>query len=104
MFKVIKKTLVCGQEWMAYQVESNEKITVEDVKNELGQDALAFGFRCWNDSNKYKAVWTEKADEETIEKYRNHTHKYGYGETVGRCLTRYTCQICGSYYEIDSGD
>lgn len=31
------------------------------------------------------------------------THKYT-SQTVGRCLTRYTCNDCGDTYEIDSGD
>ncbi len=31
------------------------------------------------------------------------THKYT-SQTVGRCLTRYTCSDCGDSYEIDSGD
>jgi hypothetical protein len=31
------------------------------------------------------------------------THKYT-SQTVGRCLTRYTCSDCGDRYEIDSGD
>ena len=31
------------------------------------------------------------------------THHY-HSATVGRCLTRYTCEHCGDSYEIDSGD
>lgn len=31
------------------------------------------------------------------------THNYT-SRTVGRCLTRYTCDDCGSQYQIDSGD
>lgn len=31
------------------------------------------------------------------------THEYT-SQTVGRCLTRYTCKHCKSSYEIDSGD
>ena len=30
-------------------------------------------------------------------------HQYR-GETIGRCLTRYTCSECGDRHEIDSGD
>ena len=30
-------------------------------------------------------------------------HKYS-SRNVGRCLTEYTCQFCGSRHEIDSGD
>ena len=30
-------------------------------------------------------------------------HSYK-GETIGRCLTRYTCSECGDRYDIDSGD
>jgi len=30
-------------------------------------------------------------------------HEYT-SQTVGRCLTRYTCKHCGSSHEIDSGD
>ena len=30
-----------------------------------------------------------------------HSHK---STNIGRCLTRYTCVKCGSYYDIDSGD
>ena len=31
------------------------------------------------------------------------THSYT-SQTVGRCLTQYTCQHCGDSYQIDSGD
>ena len=31
------------------------------------------------------------------------THAYT-SETVGRCLTQYTCKHCGDRYQIDSGD
>lgn len=31
------------------------------------------------------------------------THNYS-GESVGRCLTKYTCNYCGDCYRIDSGD
>ena len=31
------------------------------------------------------------------------THSYT-SQTVGRCLTRYTCKHCDSSYEIDSSD
>jgi hypothetical protein len=31
------------------------------------------------------------------------THSYR-GETVGRCLTDYTCIHCGERHQIDSGD
>lgn len=31
------------------------------------------------------------------------THSYR-SQTLGRCFTRYTCEHCGSYYEVDSGD
>jgi uncharacterized protein YbaR (Trm112 family) len=31
------------------------------------------------------------------------THSYT-SQTVGRCLTQYTCQHCGDTYQIDSGD
>lgn len=31
------------------------------------------------------------------------THKY-HSATVGRCLTKYTCEHCGDSFEIDSGD
>ena len=31
------------------------------------------------------------------------THKYT-GRNAGRCLTEYTCEHCGSSYQIDSGD
>lgn len=31
------------------------------------------------------------------------THSYQ-SATIGRCLTRYTCVHCKSYYDIDSGD
>lgn len=31
------------------------------------------------------------------------THSYMW-ETIGRCLTRYTCSDCGDSYTIDSGD
>ena len=31
------------------------------------------------------------------------THKYT-SQTVGRCLTQYTCSECGDSYQIDSGD
>lgn len=30
-------------------------------------------------------------------------HKY-VSNTVGRCLTEYTCEHCGDRYQIDSGD
>jgi len=30
-------------------------------------------------------------------------HSYT-SQTVGRCLTEYTCQHCGDRYQIDSGD
>ena len=30
-------------------------------------------------------------------------HQY-VGHNAGRCLTRYTCNRCGSRYDIDSGD
>lgn len=31
------------------------------------------------------------------------THEYT-GQTVGRCLTEYTCKFCNDRYQIDSGD
>ena len=31
------------------------------------------------------------------------THSYT-SQTVGRCLTEYTCEHCGDRYQIDSGD
>lgn len=31
------------------------------------------------------------------------THSYK-SQTVGRCLTEYTCEHCGDRYQIDSGD
>lgn len=31
------------------------------------------------------------------------THSYS-SETVGRCLTQYTCKHCGDRYQIDSSD
>lgn len=31
------------------------------------------------------------------------THSYT-SQTVGRCLTEYTCQHCNDRYQIDSGD
>ena len=31
------------------------------------------------------------------------THQYS-SQTVGRCLTQYTCSECGDSYQIDSGD
>ena len=31
------------------------------------------------------------------------THSYA-SQTVGRCLTQYTCRHCGDSYQIDSGD
>lgn len=31
------------------------------------------------------------------------THSYS-GQTIGRCLTEYTCSECGDSYQIDSGD
>jgi hypothetical protein len=31
------------------------------------------------------------------------THSYT-SETIGRCLTRYTCKHCNDQYTIDSGD
>lgn len=31
------------------------------------------------------------------------THSYR-SQTVGRCLTEYTCAHCGDRYQIDSGD
>lgn len=30
-------------------------------------------------------------------------HEYS-SQTVGRCLTEYTCKHCGDRYQIDSGD
>lgn len=30
-------------------------------------------------------------------------HSYS-SQTVGRCLTEYTCEHCGDRYQIDSGD
>lgn len=32
-----------------------------------------------------------------------HQHEYG-EETVGRCLHRHTCRLCGHRYDVDSGD
>ena len=31
------------------------------------------------------------------------THSYA-SQTVGRCLTDYTCSHCGDRYQVDSGD
>lgn len=37
-------------------------------------------------------------------KQGNHVHEWGRGETIGRCLTRYTCAGCGQVNDVDSSD
>lgn len=50
----------------------------------------------------YFADEREKAEERAAGKPRC-DHEYA-SETVGNCLTLYTCRYCGHSYEIDSSD
>lgn len=34
----------------------------------------------------------------------DHVHEWDRGETVGRCVTRYTCVGCGKVSDVDSSD
>lgn len=34
----------------------------------------------------------------------SHVHEWGRGETIGRCMTRYTCAGCGQVNDVDSSD
>lgn len=34
----------------------------------------------------------------------SHVHEWDRGETVGRCVTRYTCVGCGKVSDVDSSD
>jgi hypothetical protein len=34
----------------------------------------------------------------------DHIHEWDRGETVGRCVTRYTCAGCGHVSDVDSSD
>lgn len=37
-------------------------------------------------------------------KQGNHIHEWDRGETVGNCLTRYTCAGCKEVWDVDSSD
>lgn len=34
----------------------------------------------------------------------SHVHEWDRGETIGRCVTRYTCASCGETNDVDSSD
>lgn len=49
----------------------------------------------------YANGWAETPEQ--VEKCYKAGHKL-LVKNIGRCLNQYTCETCGYYYKVDSGD
>ena len=67
-----------------------------------GYDSDSDTFGCNNCGGQY--MYGSPRGEVALNREGEPCHHSYTSETVGRCLTQYTCRYCGDRYQIDSGD